>query len=53
MEFPKELKYSKDHEWLKVEGDIAYIGITAFAQSELGDVVFIDIDTEGEVLEKE
>ena len=53
MEFPKELKYSKDHEWLKVEGDTAYIGITAFAQSELGDVVFIDIDTEGEVLEKE
>ena len=53
MEFPKELKYSKDHEWLKVEGNIAYIGITAFAQSELGDVVFIDIDTEGEVLEKE
>ncbi len=53
MEFPKELKYSKDHEWLKVEGDNAYIGITEFAQGELGDIVFIDVDTEGEKLEKE
>ena len=53
MEFPKELKYSKDHEWLKVEGDIAYIGITEFAQAELGDIVFVDVDTEGETLEKE
>ena len=53
MKFPKELKYSKDHEWLKVEGDIAYIGITEFAQAELGDIVFVDIDTEGETLEKE
>ena len=53
MEFPKELKYSKDHEWLRVEGDIAYIGITEFAQGELGDIVFVDIDSEGEVLEKE
>ena len=53
MEFPKELKYSKVHEWLKVEGDIAYIGITEFAQAELGDIVFVDIDTEGETLEKE
>ena len=53
MEFPKELKYSKDHEWLKVEGDNAYIGITEFAQGELGDIVFIDVDTEGEELEKE
>tara|TARA_B100000902_G_scaffold103722_1_gene105961 strand:+ start:866 stop:1243 length:378 start_codon:yes stop_codon:yes gene_type:complete len=53
MEFPNELKYSKDHEWLKVEGSIAYIGITAFAQSELGDIVFVDIDTAGETLEKE
>ena len=48
-----ELKYSKDHEWLKVEGDIAYIGITKFAVGELGDIVFIDIDSQGEVLEKE
>ena len=53
MEFPKELKYSKDHEWLKVEGDISYIGITEFAQGELGDIVFVDIDTEGDTLEKE
>ena len=53
MEFPKELKYSKDHEWLKIEGDNAYIGITQFAQVELGDIVFIDIDTEGEILDKE
>jgi len=43
----------QDHEWLKVEGDIAYIGITEFAQAELGDIVFVDIDTEGETLEKE
>ena len=53
MEFPKDLKYSKDHEWLKVDGSIAYIGITEFAQGELGDIVFVDVDTEGEVLEKE
>ncbi len=53
MEFPEKLKYSKDHEWLKVEENIAYIGITEFAQSELGDIVFVDIDTEGEALEKE
>lgn len=53
MEFPKELKYSKDHEWLKVEGDVAYIGITQFAQGELGDIVFVDVDTEEETLEKE
>jgi glycine cleavage system H protein len=53
MEFPKELKYSKDHEWVKIEGDIAYIGITAFAQEELGDIVFVDVDTEGEILQKE
>ena len=53
MEFPKELKYSKDHEWLRVEGGNAYIGITEFAQGELGDIVFVDIDTEGEDLEKE
>ena len=53
MEFPKELKYSKDHEWLRVEGVNAYIGITEFAQGELGDIVFVDVDTEGEELEKE
>ncbi len=43
MNFPKELKYTTDHEWLKVEGNVGYIGITDFAQGELGDVVFIDI----------
>jgi len=53
MKFPKELKYSKDHEWLRVEGGNAYIGITEFAQAELGDIVFVDVDTEGEGLEKE
>ena len=53
MNFPAELKYTKDHEWLKVEGNIAYVGITSFAQSELGDIVYVDIDTEGEQLEKE
>ena len=53
MNFPKDLKYSKDHEWLKIDGDIGYIGITEFAQRELGDIVFVDVDTEGEKLEKE
>ena len=53
MEFPKELKYTKDHEWLRIEEGIAYVGITEFAQGELGDIVFMDVDTEGEELEKE
>tara|TARA_B100001063_G_C16486707_1_gene415350 strand:- start:231 stop:608 length:378 start_codon:yes stop_codon:yes gene_type:complete len=53
MNFPKELKYSKDHEWLRINGNFGYIGITEFAQRELGDIVFVDIDTEGENLEKE
>ena len=53
MEFPKELKYSKDHEWLRFEGNNAIIGITEFAQGELGDIVFVDIDSVGETLEKE
>ena len=53
MEFPQELKYTKDHEWLRIEGNNAYVGITEFAQGELGDIVFIDIDSEGETLEKE
>lgn len=48
MNFPTELKYTKDHEWVRVEGDEAVIGITEFAQSELGDIVFIDIDTVGD-----
>ena len=53
MNFPKELKYSKDHEWLRISGNFGYIGITEFAQRELGDIVFVDIDTKGENLEKE
>ena len=53
MQFPIELKYTKDHEWLKIENDFAYIGITEFAQSELGDIVFVDLDSEGETLDKE
>lgn len=53
MNFPEELKYTKDHEWLRVEEDNVYVGITAFAQGELGDIVFVDVDTEGEELEKE
>ncbi len=50
MNFPAELKYTKDHEWVKIEGDVAVVGITDFAQSELGDIVFVEIETEGETL---
>ena len=53
MNFPENLKYSKNHEWLRIESNIAYIGITAFAQRELGDIVFVDVDTEGETLDKD
>ena len=53
MLFPKDLKYSKDHEWLKINNGHALVGVTDFAQSELGDIVFVDVDTEGEKLEKE
>ena len=53
MIIPENLKYTKDHEWVKLDGDIATIGITSFAQSELGDIVFVEVDTEGEVLESE
>ena len=53
MNIPKNLKYTKDHEWVKIDGNIATIGITSFAQSELGDIVFVEVDTEGEVLESE
>ncbi|AKQ44394.1 glycine cleavage system protein H [Rufibacter radiotolerans] len=45
MNFPEELKYTKDHEWIKIDGDVAYVGITDFAQRELGDIVYVDIDT--------
>lgn len=48
MEIPASLKYTKDHEWIRVEGDEAYIGITDFAQGELGDIVYVEIETEGE-----
>ena len=53
MNVPAELKYTKDHEWVKVDGNIATIGITDFAQGELGDVVFVEVETEGEDLDKE
>ncbi|MEY2595358.1 MAG: hypothetical protein RL634_1216 [Bacteroidota bacterium] len=47
MNFPEQIKYTKEHEWISVEGDVATIGITAFAQGELGDIIFIDIETVG------
>jgi glycine cleavage system H protein len=53
MNFPAELKYTKDHEWIRVEGNEAYIGITEFAQRELGDIVYIDITTVGQEISKE
>jgi glycine cleavage system H protein len=53
MNFPSELKYTKDHEWVKVEGNEAFIGITDFAQRELGDIVYIDINTVGEEVSKD
>lgn len=53
MNLPDTLKYTKDHEWIKVDGDIATVGITDFAQGELGDIVYVDITTVGETLSKE
>jgi glycine cleavage system H protein len=53
MNILENLKYTKDHEWLKVDGDVATVGITDFAQKELGDIVFIEVETEGETLDKE
>ena len=53
MNIPAELRYTKDHEWIRVEGDSATIGITDFAQGELGDIVFVDIGTEGQTLDRE
>ena len=53
MQFPADLKYTKDHEWIKVEGNVATIGITDFAQGELGDIVYIDINTVGKMLSAE
>jgi glycine cleavage system H protein len=52
MNVPGQLKYTKDHEWLKVEGEFAYVGVTDFAQHELGDIVFIEVETVGETLPK-
>ena len=52
MNFPENLKYSSDHEWVRVDGNEAYIGISDFAQSELGEIVFVDITTEGEKVDK-
>ncbi|APD06549.1 glycine cleavage system H protein [Flavobacteriaceae bacterium UJ101] len=51
MNIPSDLKYTKDHEWVKIEGDIATVGITDFAQGELGDIVYVDIEKEGEEVE--
>ncbi|MEG2319877.1 MAG: glycine cleavage system protein H, partial [Mucinivorans sp.] len=53
MNTPANLKYSKDHEWIRVEGDVAYVGITDFAQGQLGDIVFVDVTTQGETLDKD
>lgn len=53
MNFPEELKYTKDHEWIRVEGDTATIGVTAFAQGELGDIVYVDITSVGDTVEKD
>lgn len=53
MNIPAELKYSKDHEWINAEGDTAYVGITDFAQSQLGDIVFVDVTTVGETLSQD
>lgn len=53
MNIPENLKYTKDHEWVSIEGDVATVGITDFAQGELGDIVYVEIETEGESLENE
>jgi glycine cleavage system H protein len=53
MNIPEELKYTKDHEWVRVEGENVVIGVTDFAQKELGDIVYVDVDTDGDSLEEE
>lgn len=53
MNIPSELKYTKDHEWVKIEGDVATVGITDFAQGELGDIVYVEVETVDEELERE
>ncbi|HNQ12813.1 MAG TPA: glycine cleavage system protein GcvH [Bacteroidia bacterium] len=52
MNFPSELKYTKEHEWIKIEGDLATVGITDFAQGELGDIVYVEIETQGDQLDQ-
>lgn len=52
MNIPENLKYTKDHEWIKVEGEFAFIGISDYAQSQLGDIVYVEVETVGETLEK-
>ena len=51
MNVPAELKYTKEHEWIRVDGEVAYVGITDYAQSQLGDIVFVEVETEGDNLE--
>lgn len=53
MNIPQELRYTKEHEWARLEGDVVYVGITDYAQGELGEIVFVDVDTEGDSLEAE
>ena len=53
MNIPAELRYTKEHEWIRVEGEVAYVGITDYAQSELGEIVFVDINTEGETVNQD
>jgi len=53
MNVPKDLKYTKDHEWVRIEGESVVVGVTDFAQKELGDIVYVDVDTEGDTIEKE
>lgn len=53
MNIPADLKYTKEHEWIKVDGDVATVGITDFAQGELGDIVYVEVETEGETLDAE
>ena len=53
MNFPAELKYTKEHEWIKVEGDVAIVGITDFAQGELGDIIFVEVESVGKTVEQD
>jgi glycine cleavage system H protein len=53
MNIPSDLKYTKDHEWVKIDGDVATIGVTDFAQGELGDVVYVEVETVGDTMDKE